>query len=236
MPPSTSYCDRILRTAMKLRAKGWTFRRIGESLSPPIRQNTLIEMFRRRGLSVTLPERECALFECAVVFVPHSMRKKFCSRKHAKRGCERERLGKTPAYLPCRLPECDVTVLTVDRVGRTGRRYCSKKHNARHLGRLASGFYDKLVNRTRCAGCGWWGPGIEQHHIRPKSKGGSNHRQNLAWVCGNCHIMIHAGLAYFDHRRKFIDLREDMRSRELARRKLWGRVDDVRPTTKKAHA
>lgn len=56
----------------------------------------------------------------------------------------------------------------------------------------------------------------------PVSEGGSDHPSNLVWLCGNCHTLVHCGLATIDHRRKFTDLREQVRAKEIARRKEWG--------------
>lgn len=51
----------------------------------------------------------------------------------------------------------------------------------------------KIVNRLNlsCSNCGWNECTCDIHHIIHKSKGGSDHHDNLAYLCPNCHRMAH---------------------------------------------
>lgn len=40
------------------------------------------------------------------------------------------------------------------------------------------------------------GPGCHAHHVLPRSAGGTNHADNLAWLCSACHAHIHAHPAW----------------------------------------
>lgn len=43
----------------------------------------------------------------------------------------------------------------------------------------------------RCIKCHRRGPGLHVHHIRYRSRGGTNRPENLATVCKSCHEHIH---------------------------------------------
>ena len=215
----TALQERLARVEKRL-SEGWTYAAIAEAEG--VTPGAIREAFRRHRGGSYVFHKTCALAECAVEFTTTYPQKLYCCPLHSKRGNERTRVGKVTEYRPCRLPECDESVLCVNTESPTSRRYCSGAHGDRHLARVSSGYYDRLVERTSCRVCGWWGPGVEQHHIKPKSEGGSDHPNNLVWLCANCHRLVHGALGRIDHRRRFTDLREDMRERELARRKVWG--------------
>lgn len=43
-----------------------------------------------------------------------------------------------------------------------------------------------------CAACQFgFAPILHQHHIRPSSEGGCNDKDNLVYLCPNCHALIH---------------------------------------------
>lgn len=56
----------------------------------------------------------------------------------------------------------------------------------------------KILIRMKlpCTACGWYieGVGCDIHHIVPRSSGGSNDHSNLAYICPNCHRLVHSGL------------------------------------------
>ena len=41
---------------------------------------------------------------------------------------------------------------------------------------------------------------VDKHHIQSKSKGGTNNKSNIAYVCANHHRMIHLGLIVLEGR------------------------------------
>jgi hypothetical protein len=50
------------------------------------------------------------------------------------------------------------------------------------------------LSKTQCVMCGEDNPHIlEEHHIIPRSKNGSNNPENLITLCANCHKKIHRG-------------------------------------------
>lgn len=226
MPPSPKrrkQLDARNEQIQALLADGLTHSQIGARLTPPITASGVSMAIRRARIPQPFRGgRVCALAECDVVFKPTRRGQKYCCYLHSKRGGERSRLGKEPAYLPCRLPECDEMVLCVDPSTQGSKRFCCRTHGSRHGARERSGYYDRLVSRTTCHVCGFWGPGLERHHIKPREQGGSDHPSNLVWLCWNHHRLVHAGLATINHRREFVDLRELVRERELEMRQTWG--------------
>lgn len=36
-----------------------------------------------------------------------------------------------------------------------------------------------------------WLPASHQHHIKPRSHGGTDDPANLVWLCAGCHSMVH---------------------------------------------
>ncbi len=46
-----------------------------------------------------------------------------------------------------------------------------------------------IKTTPRCILCGRE-YGIEQHHVKSRARGGSNHRRNLADLCGLCHQWV----------------------------------------------
>ena len=212
-----------LERAVGHRRQGMTCGQIGALEGVTAR--AIQEMLRRAKRNKVF-SRVCALVECDVEFDTQHAHRSYCCRKHSKRGSRRQGTGLVAEYRKCRLPGCDEDVLAVGSasgdVGVTTRHFCCRTHGDRHYNRIENGYYEKLVNRTACRVCGWWGPGIERHHIKPKHEGGSDHPNNLAWLCQNCHVLLHSGLATFNHRREFVDLREEVRASEIERRKMWG--------------
>lgn len=204
-----------LAWARKLRARGATFAEIGRRVVPPVTPEAIAYLFKKFSARRTLV-RKCALVECEIVFETPFKHRRYCSRKHAKRGGERERLGLVPVRVPCRLAECELVLLSV--AGH--KRFCGKTHSARHYTRENIGFYDRLLNRVKCAvrGCGFWGAGLDKHHIKPRCKGGTDAAENLVWICSNHHKLIHAGLATYDGR-KYVDLRAAIRRAEMLKRR-----------------
>jgi len=51
----------------------------------------------------------------------------------------------------------------------------------------------KLGYKEACIYCGY-DRVIEMHHIKLKSKGGSNSKDNLMPLCPNCHKLLHKGI------------------------------------------
>lgn len=50
----------------------------------------------------------------------------------------------------------------------------------------------KEIRQQACKNCGFDKLGWSHiHHIKPKSQGGMNHRQNLVTLCPNCHYLAH---------------------------------------------
>lgn len=43
----------------------------------------------------------------------------------------------------------------------------------------------------KCEICGIDFPKLDKHHIISKSKGGSNSKHNLSYLCPNCHRLVH---------------------------------------------
>lgn len=52
----------------------------------------------------------------------------------------------------------------------------------------------KLERGNKCELCGYAECNCDVHHIRPKSKGGTNDKSNLIVVCPNCHRKEHEKL------------------------------------------
>jgi hypothetical protein len=56
----------------------------------------------------------------------------------------------------------------------------------------------KIILRMKlpCTMCGWYvdGVGCDIHHIIPRADGGSNDHSNLAYICPNCHRLVHSGI------------------------------------------
>lgn len=51
----------------------------------------------------------------------------------------------------------------------------------------------KIIKRLqlKCCNCGWNEAPGDIHHIIQRSKGGSDEHDNLAYICPNCHRMVH---------------------------------------------
>lgn len=183
-----------------------------------VHRNTIQSMFARHGFN-TKVSRVCALVECSVEFTTSLRTQKYCSPSHSKRGDQRSQTGRTATYMPCRLPGCNKRVITMEET--TSNRFCSVVHTRRYHSRLSVDYYNKLINKTECSACGWWGPGLQQHHIKPKAHGGSDHPSNLCWLCPNCHTLVHSGLGTINHKREFDDLREIRRAEAISRASDW---------------
>lgn len=41
---------------------------------------------------------------------------------------------------------------------------------------------------------------LDKHHIQSRSKGGSNHKCNIAYLCPNCHRLVHLGKVIIEGR------------------------------------
>lgn len=52
----------------------------------------------------------------------------------------------------------------------------------------------KLQRGNKCEMCGWDKGNCDVHHIKPKSKGGTDDISNLIVLCPNCHRLQHAKL------------------------------------------
>lgn len=162
----------------------------------------------------------CALLECDVEFTTRFSTQLYCCHVHSKRGSERSRLGKNVGWMSCRLPECEKVILRVGN-GVTAKRFCCKTHTSRHLNRIEIGYYGRLIERTSCFVCGFWGPGLDRHHLIRRTDGGSDDPSNLVWLCSNHHRMLHSNLAHFEDG-LFVDDREEMLASELLSREDWG--------------
>lgn len=46
-------------------------------------------------------------------------------------------------------------------------------------------------SNMKCQSCGCVSDFLEEHHIIPKSQGGSNKRKNILLICNDCHYKIH---------------------------------------------
>jgi len=214
--------DAKAKLALELRTRGMSFAAIGASMDPPITSGHLIEILRRRNLTVpALPDRKCALVECGVVFSPRRPNQTYCCRLHSKRNDSRVYFGMTAEICLCRLPECREAVVYA-KTSKREVRFCSKTHRQRHAHRVRSGYYDRLVDKLTCAVCDFWGP-VELHHILPRSKGGADTQDNLMPLCSNHHQMLHCGLAEILDG-TYIDLREKMREAELSRRVVYNKA------------
>jgi len=51
-----------------------------------------------------------------------------------------------------------------------------------------------------CEICGKYFESLDEHHIVSKSKGGSNNKSNIAYICPNCHRLTHKGLIIIEGR------------------------------------
>lgn len=51
----------------------------------------------------------------------------------------------------------------------------------------------KIIKRLqlKCCNCGWDEAPGDIHHILPRSNGGNDDHDNLAYVCPNCHRLVH---------------------------------------------
>jgi hypothetical protein len=166
-------------------------------------------------------EKVCALPECDVVFKTKMSLQLYCCHTHSKRGVERNRKGREARYMPCRLAECDEEVFCPAIRQPKTRRFCSRAHASKFSDRGLRTFYEKLVEKTACVVCGWWGPGIDQHHIVHQADGGGDDDANLMWLCSNHHRLLHSGLATFDGE-TYTDCRDYVRECELEKREAWG--------------
>jgi len=176
-------------------------------------------VLRKHG--VGLETRECALLECNVTFSTRIKHKKYCCAKHSKRGGERERLDLRVELKPCRYVTCEMQVASVG-ASAGARKFCCSAHSGTHDSRTRSGFYERLLGRTGCSVCGWWGAGVDVHHIVPRHKGGGDEPENLIRLCANHHRLIHMNLARVVDG-EYEDLREEVRAMELLKREDWAR-------------
>lgn len=211
-----AYADRLDRCIQR-REAGWTVRSIAEAEG--VHRNTIDSMFRREGVSIKVT-KECELVECSTTFTTSLRAKRFCCIEHNKRHDARCREGKTAVVRHCRLPDCSVEVVAMIGDGVNQRKFCSKQHLMQFYSRLRIGYYDKLIERTECFACDYWGPGLHEHHIEFKSMGGSDHPSNLMFLCPSCHTLLRAGLLDIDET-GVRDLRESARDDVLSRLEEW---------------
>lgn len=45
----------------------------------------------------------------------------------------------------------------------------------------------------KCNVCEEWFKSLDKHHIQSRSKGGSNKKENITYLCCNCHRKVHTG-------------------------------------------
>lgn len=211
----TAYTDRLQR-AVQRRESGWTLEQIAEAEG--VHRNTIDSMLSRNSARVKF-KKVCALLECGQEFETGLLCQLYCCREHGRLGDSRQRDGRVAAYRHCRLPGCREKVVVFDG-GSDQRKFCSKKHLSLFYSRTSIGFYDKLINRTKCSTCDYWGPGLHEHHIQFKSKGGSNDQTNLMLLCPSCHTLLHAGLLRLDGTGT-VDLREEIRDAAIERLAEW---------------
>lgn len=48
-----------------------------------------------------------------------------------------------------------------------------------------------LLRTLGCSNCGWDKTACDAHHIKPRSRGGSDSYSNLTYLCPNCHRLAH---------------------------------------------
>lgn len=57
----------------------------------------------------------------------------------------------------------------------------------------------RIWKKHKCGYCGI-NTFCDVHHVIPRSKGGTNHKSNLIYLCPNCHRNIHAGELKLDRK------------------------------------
>lgn len=179
----------VLEEAARLRAEGNTLAQIGA-----IQRVTAQEVHRRlKRLRTALPEKVCALPECAVKFWPRRATQLCCSRPHLKRLQMRRRRGVQVQFQQCGLPGCELSVL------RRGYfdRFCSRAHADMHRRWIASGLYARLLGLgPRCIACGE--PVVlDEHHVEYPG-GRSNKEGPVVCLCPTHHMAVHRGVARVD--------------------------------------
>lgn len=160
-----------------------------------------------------------------VPLVCHQCGANFQRRKAEVRGgfhyCSQSCAGKTTGRLPKRAPRqppvnkvCEVCGQPfLARASQVNPRFCSRACDGRYRSLHQTGAANpnyrhgtapgsalQTAKRNypfQCAICGW-AIALEVHHITPKSRGGTNHPDNLALLCPNHHKMADLGLLPLD--------------------------------------
>lgn len=209
---------RLRRVERRLQA-GATYSTVAQDEG--VKPGALRELYRRHRGAYLVLDRKCALLECGKAYQTTRPDQQYCCRQHTKRALERVRLGRTTVMRECRLPGCAVELPTS--VGMVGsRQFCGEEHADRFTSRTKINYYDRLADRTACSipGCDFWGPCLQEHHLKRRTDGGLDTPNNLRLLCPNHHGLIHAGLITYDGRR-VVDHRETIRKDEMRKRRLW---------------
>ena len=77
----------------------------------------------------------------------------------------------------------------------------------KNIYQVSSRTREKIIKRLNlsCFNCKWDKAPCDIHHIIPKSKGGSDHHENLTILCPNCHRLAHYNII-----ENFINLEEKL--------------------------
>lgn len=82
----------------------------------------------------------------------------------------------------------------------------------------------KLARKDRCEYCGRPASG-EPHHLRPRSLGGRDAKENLIQLCPDCHLRAHSGLISPRALMEIVARREGVSPEEVARATGWSRAE-----------
>lgn len=108
--------------------------------------------------------------------------------KHFQDGCKCEKCGKvfhSKDYSRKLCFDCQPTTI----------KHTKGKESPTSILDVSLRTVSKIIKRMElpCSCCGFFVKGVmfDIHHISPKSKGGTNNMDNLAYICPNCHRIAH---------------------------------------------
>lgn len=139
-----------------------------------------------------LIKKQCKECRVNILIRPYDHKRnrgKFCSKRCAAIFNNKIRKNNT---LKCRICDNPFTSKTKH------AKYCSDKCRKSKQKKVKKKYRYHLSTRIRskygslpCFECGWNESICDIHHIKPRSKGGSDEPSNLAFLCPNHHRLVH---------------------------------------------